>query len=120
MYEDKRISVFKDELLFALSLDLRNELDMNTISNLEIELANVKNIINDLDDSEDIETLCNYIDIAEKLISKFDNEKLIKHQFYVTNAQINYLDKIADENNIKGKGRRGQALRSVLNKVMTD
>lgn len=115
------INQFKEELLFSLSLDSKKMLNEQHLGNLEYELKNIKKIVNNLDEkTEDVKTLFEYIETAEKLIKKFDDSKLIKIQFYLTKAQISYIDDIADFNNLKGKGRRGQALRLILDDNMRE
>jgi hypothetical protein len=117
---DKIVSNFKEELLFALSLELKKELIDDDICQLEYELENINNVFDDLNENEDITGLSDYIETAEKLISKYDNKKLTKHQFYLTNAQISYLDDVSDYMNLKGKGQRGHVIRTILNELMED
>ena len=122
---NQHVNYFKDDLLFALSLNIENKLNAqndNIIYELEDSLATVKAIINDLDDTEDIATICKYIKLAEKLITSFydkiNTETLVKKQFYITKAQLSFLDEYGEKNNLGGKGKRSLALRNILNNVM--
>lgn len=126
MTEEKRheiiINSFKEELLFALSLNLTNELTDEIINQLEYEIIRISKELDIISQDEDISSLQKYLLIATDLVLKYnerkDNETLLKKAFYVTKAQLIFLDDFAEKENLGGKGKRSLALRTILNDFM--
>ncbi|WP_067089853.1 hypothetical protein [Methanobrevibacter curvatus] len=116
------INNFKDELIFALSLKLENNLTDECIYQLDYEKQNLESIIDSFSQDEDLSFISECLNLSNKIIKNYykkkDNETLRKKQFYVTVSQLEFLDSYAEEKNLGGKGRRSLALRNILNEKM--
>lgn len=110
----------KWELMQMLKEIVQNKVNESTLNQLEYEYEQLSQI--DLNSVDEIyagnaeRTLKLAKLVLQKYKERQDNERLVKSTVYITPSQIHHLDDIADEQSFKGKGRRSQALRFVLNK----
>lgn len=108
------------QLMYVLKEIVENKLNENTVNYLEEEYEELSKIdLNTVDDEIFVANAKRTLKLAAETIQKYkeckDNVTLVKSTVYITPKHLHSLDILADTQMFKGKGRRSQALRYVLN-----